>query len=258
MIHNVVLLGAGNLATQLAKALSANGIKIISVYSRTETSAQKLANIVNSQFCIDVSQIPQNADLYILATSDSAHLSVLQALTFTPQKLVHTAGSVPLEILNGYAKSTGVFYPFQTFSKSRNVSFKNIPVLIESKESNLREELLTLAGNISDRVEIMESDKRKFLHLSAVFVCNFVNHLYDLGQELTNSAGIDFSLLHPLIMETAEKIKTLSPREAQTGPAVRMDTNIIGQQEALLNEKCPDLVEIYSKLSRSIFNYANK
>lgn len=258
MIRNVVIIGAGNLATQLAKALTKNGINICEIYSRTKESAITLSSIVNCDYTTDIASIVKNADLYILATSDNAHKSILEQLSFKPIRLVHTAGSIPLNILDGYAEQTGVFYPFQTFSKKRDVSFTQIPILVESESLELLEDLKHLGLKLSERVEEMSSDKRKYLHVSAVFACNFVNHLYDLGHELTESADIDFSLLIPLIEETAEKIKTISPREAQTGPAVRMDKNILSQQEELLNKKCPDLVEIYKQLSQSIYNYANK
>ena len=258
MIQTAVILGAGNLATQLAQALIKNGVTIIEIYSRTEKSAQALATKVKTKFTTHINTINQTADIYILATSDSAHQSVLNALKFKPKRLVHTAGSVSYQILDGYGDETGVFYPFQTFSKNKDVCFKTIPILVESESTNLVSDLKQLGLRLSERVDEMDSATRKLLHVSAVFACNFVNHLYDLSHQLTQLAGIDFDLLQPLIQETAQKIKVITPREAQTGPAVRMDQRIISEQEALLNEKCPDLVAVYQLLSQSIFNYANK
>jgi predicted short-subunit dehydrogenase-like oxidoreductase (DUF2520 family) len=163
------------------------------------------------------------------------------------QLFVHTAGSMPMSLFEGYTNRFGVFYPMQTFSKERLVSFANIPVFIEGDNAVLR----PLAKSITHSVYELSSADRKYLHLSAVFACNFVNHCYALSAELLEKHGIPFSVMLPLIDETALKVHQLHPLEAQTGPAVRYDENVIRMQSSMLADS-PLLQEIYNLLSVSI------
>jgi predicted short-subunit dehydrogenase-like oxidoreductase (DUF2520 family) len=163
---------------------------------------------------------------------------------------IHTAGSLPMDIFKGHAKRYGVLYPLQTFSKGRRVDFRQIPCFIEacSPEDEIR--LYEIAGRLSDHVQTLASEKRKYLHLSAVFACNFSNHMYALASKIVHEQGISPEVLVPLIDETAAKIHTLSPEKAQTGPAVRYDRNIIDRQTALLTD--PAMKEIYQLISKNI------
>ncbi len=258
MIENVVIIGAGNLATQLALALFEKGIQVKQVYSRKIESASALAKKVNAAFTNELSQLLPEADLYIIAVKDSAIQEVLENLRINDDSLVvHTAGSVPMNILEGFSNNYGVFYPLQTFSKNRKIDFADIPICIEANHPSNMMKLEKLGEILSSSVNQINSAERRTLHLSAVFVNNFVNHLYAVGADILHDKKLDFSLLKPLIRETAEKIEHLSPIEAQTGPAKRYDQTIIETQLKMLNDK-PEFQKIYSFATESIFRLQQK
>lgn len=258
MIESVVIIGAGNLATQLALALAEKGIRIQQVYSHTAKSAKELANKVSTDFTNDLSQLVTNADLYVIAVKDSAILTVLENLELDENRLiVHTAGSIPMNILEGFSSNYGVFYPLQTFSKTRKVDFSTIPVCIEANHPANLIILQEFAGKLSSSVHQINSDERKTLHLAAVFANNFVNHFYTIGTDILQNKKLDINLLVPLIHETAEKIKTIHPFDAQTGPAKRNDRNIINQHLKMLQNQ-PEFRKIYSFVTESILQYQQK
>jgi len=252
MIQQVTLIGAGNLATQLGKALLKAGVKIIQVYSRTEKAARGLAVVLNTDYTNESEKINLSADLVLVAVKDDAIACILEKLECRQTKIAHTAGSVPLDLLARYSDHCGVFYPLQTFSKSRDVNFREIPVCVEANSAEMLHELKDLAMKISENVREINSREREVLHLSAVFVCNFVNHFYYLGANLLEKYKLPFSLLEPLILETAAKVTELNPYEAQTGPAMRYDETIINKHLNSL-ETQPELRKIYSFVSESIF-----
>jgi Uncharacterized conserved protein len=251
-INKVVILGAGNLATQLAIALHEAGVKILQVYSRTMQSASVLADKVSSIPLTEVKDLAVDADLYIFALSDKALQPVLNQLSIPIGNVVHTAGSIPMDVFDNYAECYGVFYPLQTFSKDRKVDFSNIPICIESNNLGLQEDLMELAERISNNIHLIDSEQRKQLHLSAVFTCNFANHMYSIGQKLLAEKDVDFDLLKPLIKETAEKVQELDPLSAQTGPAIRFDKEIMAKHENELKD-LPDFQKLYRFVSESIF-----
>lgn len=258
MIESVVIIGAGNLATQLALALAEKGIRIQQVYSHTAKSAKELANKVSTDFTNNLSQLVTDADLYIIAVKDSTILTVLENLELDENRLiVHTAGSIPMNILEGFSLNYGVFYPLQTFSKSRKINFSDIPICIEANHPGNFLKLEKLGEKLSTSVNQINSEERKTLHLSAVFVNNFVNHLYAIGADILQDKKLDINLLKPLIRETAEKIETLHPLEAQTGPAKRNDRNIINQHLKMLQDH-PEFRKIYSFVTESILQYQQK
>lgn len=252
MIEKVIILGAGNLATQLSLAFHENGIEILQVYSRTIESAKALATQLDCGFTTSVNKIESNADLYIFALSDKALQPILDELSIPIGKVVHTAGSIPVTIFENCAENYGVFYPLQTFSKNRKVNFLDIPICIESNNIQFQEDLIALAQLISQSVHLINSDQRKQLHLAAVFTCNFANHMYSIGQELLAEKDVDFELLKPLIAETAHKALQLDPVSAQTGPAVRFDEEIMSSHENAL-KNTPDFQKLYRFVSESIF-----
>lgn len=252
MIQKVVMIGAGNLATQLSLALHENGIEILQVYSRTVESAGALALMVNASFTNSIKDIKREADLYIFALSDKALQPMLDELPVPIGRVVHTAGSIPAEVFENYAESYGVFYPLQTFSKERKVDFSNIPICIESNNMEFQENLIELAKRISKSVHVINSDQRKQLHLAAVFTCNFTNHMYCIGQKLLQEKDVDFELLKPLIAETAQKALQLDPMSAQTGPAVRFDEEIMSSHEKAL-KNTPVFQKLYRFVSESIY-----
>ncbi|PTN09977.1 Rossmann-like and DUF2520 domain-containing protein [Mangrovibacterium marinum] len=252
MIQKVTLVGAGNLATQLGKALYKSGIDILQVYSRTKSSAELLAKQLGSQATNELHELNMQADLYIFALKDDALERILKQIDVRGKFIVHTAGSLPMRILQPYSDSYGVFYPLQTFSKQRDVAFEQIPMCLEAARPELLAELKKLAERLSGKVEEISSAQRQSLHLAAVFTNNFVNHFYHLSHQIVKKYGVDFELLKPLITETAAKVMEIDPFDAQTGPAKRFDEAIIQKHLNFLSDQ-PELQEIYSFVSKSIF-----
>ena len=252
MIQRITLIGAGNLATCVGKAFRNAGLDIGQVYSRTRESASVLASKLGCNYTNKAHEIDLSADLVLIAIKDDAIPNLLKKLDCRHVKLAHTAGSVPLELLKKYSDHCGVFYPLQTFSKSRDLNFSDIPVCLEANSSGMLDELRAMAVRISGDVREISSDERKVLHLAAVFACNFVNHFYYLGDKLLSAYNLPFDLLIPLIRETSFKITELSPYQAQTGPAMRSDESILNKHLKML-EKQPELMKIYSFVSESIF-----
>ncbi|MGD9931996.1 MAG: Rossmann-like and DUF2520 domain-containing protein [Mangrovibacterium sp.] len=252
MIRTITLIGAGNLATQTGKALKKAGLEIRQVYSRTEQSARELADLLTTTFTHKTEEIDLSADLVLVAVKDDAIEEVLACLDCRQTLLAHTAGSVPMQLLEKHTNRFGVFYPLQTFSKKRDVDFSEIPICLEANSAETMNELKELAFRISGQVLEIDSAKRKILHLAAVFSCNFVNHFYYLGDLLLEQHQLNFDLLKPLIRETAGKVMELRPFDAQTGPAKRFDETIINNHLSLLGNQ-PELAEIYNFVSGSIF-----
>ena len=254
----IVFIGAGRLATQLAKALHEKGHAITAVYSRTLASASALSREVGSMATDHLASLPLRADAYIIAIKDSALATVIPQLVKgrEDQTFFHTAGSMPLQVFEGHATHAGVFYPMQTFSKERPVDFSHLPLFIEATDEATLRLADTLARSVSDNVRAMSSDARRYLHLAAVFACNFVNHCYALSAEILQRHDIPFDVMLPLIDETASKVKALSPREAQTGPAVRYDENVINAQLELLSDT-PDIQQLYALMSKSIHSLSS-
>ena len=318
----IALIGAGNVATHIGRALAKTGHQILQVYSRTEASAAELAKQINQvegsesegetetdeetasvkgvkgektrlNLCIaekapytrgnirceedknrfeeqkcswttSLSEITPEADLYLVMLKDSVLNDLLpQLVKRNPNALfVHTAGSVPMSIWEGLANRYGVLYPMQTFSKLRAVDFEQVHFFVEAKDASDVALLKSLAGELSSHVVEASSEQRKYLHLSAVFACNFTNHMYAICEELLTSHGLPFSSMFPLIDETARKVHLLSPKESQTGPAQRNDVNVMQKQENLLKADAvlndPVVAEIYRKLSNHIVHYQQK
>lgn len=254
---DVVFVGAGRLATHLAQALSKSGHRIVQVYSRTMASASALATIVETEATDDVTSLTSEADVYIIAVSDKAIESLLPQLAQGRKEctFIHTAGSMPLSVFNGHIQHGGVLYPMQTFSKERTVDFSRVPLFIEATDTATLQTVRTLAESISTHVHELTSEQRRYLHLAAVFACNFANHCYDLAAQVLESKGLSFDLMLPLIAETASKVETMHPHDAQTGPAVRYDQNVIEAQSQLLSDM-PLAQRIYQLMSQSIHNSA--
>lgn len=248
----IVLIGAGNLATHLGKALHAAGHDMVQVFSRTMQSAETLASLLDAEPLTNMAQVRDDADVYIFSVKDSALEQLISQLCGGEKKVfLHTAGSMPMSVFRGKALHYGVLYPMQTFSKQREVDFSIIPCFIEANDEFALKQIEGLAGQISHRVFQLSSEDRKYLHLSAVFACNFANHCYAASQELLQQHGIPFDVMLPLIDETAAKVHGMTPKEAQTGPAVRYDENVIGKQILLLEDQ-PYFQKIYDCMSKSI------
>ena len=255
----VILIGAGNLATHLGKAIFAAGHDVVQVFSRTMQSATALASEVGAQPVSDISDVRSDADLYVVSVKDSALVELIPVLCKGKETKVflHTAGSIPMDVFQGMALHYGVLYPMQTFSKQREVDFSQIPCFIEANDEYALQLIGDVAHQVSSRVYHLASEDRKYLHLSAVFACNFVNHCYALSQEILEEHGIPFDVMLPLIDETAAKVHELDPKDAQTGPAVRYDENVLRAQGALLKSN-PQMKDIYDRMSMSIHKLSVK
>ena len=249
----VTLIGAGNLATQLGKSLKKAGVIISQVYSRTEDSARTLGELLEAEWLTDIKALRDEADIYIFSVKDSVLNELISEVCKSRgEKLfLHTAGSMPMSCFEGKALHYGVFYPMQTFSKAKDVDFERIPVFIEGNSIETEDVIKSLANKLSQRVIRLSSADRKYLHLAAVWACNFTNYCYTVALDILGEHGIPFDVMLPLINETTEKIQKISPKEAQTGPAVREDRNVISKQLELMNGK-EDLQELYQMLSKGI------
>lgn len=254
---SIVMIGAGNVATHLTKALHGSGCNIKQIYSHTIESAMTLADTINCNYTNDIKSVYPNADIYIVSIKDSVLGEVLPELVKCNKEalFVHTAGSVSVEIWNGLTSRYGVLYPMQTFSKKREIDFRNVHFFIESNSQEDTALLKELASQISDKIYEASSEQRKYLHISAVFACNFTNHMYAICEHILNENGLPFSAMLPLIDETSLKVHHLSPIEAQTGPAQRNDTNIMEQHLRMLDSK-PELARLYKEISESIHKYS--
>ncbi len=242
----IVLIGSGNVAFHLAKAFTEAQIPVSQIFGRNTTELQK----ISEQFSIPSStETLADADLYIISVSDSSITEVSSLIKNKNVLVAHTSGSVSREALNGnYRKS--VFYPLQTFSKSKNLDYSKIPFFIDAENENDEEILKNLASKISKNVMLANDEKRKYIHLTAVFACNFVNHLYARAKEISDSQGIPFDYFLPLIDETTQKIHELEPKLAQTGPAIRNDEKVLKLHESLLTDE--EKLKIYKTLNESI------
>ena len=248
----VVIVGSGNVATHLSLALaSLEGIEICQVYSPTEAHAEILAERLNCDFVTDPTQIRKDADVYLFALKDQALETVIRAVPANDGLWLHTSGSMPIQVFAGYTERYGVLYPLQTFSKSREISFQGIPLFIECHREEDKNCLEDLARRLSGKVCELSSEKRRSLHLAAVFACNFTNHIYALAEEILAKEGLSRDYLFPLIDETAAKVHELPAQEAQTGPAIRYDENIINKHLGMLADD-PDVQTLYRLLSQSI------
>lgn len=253
----IVCIGSGNLATNLTLAWKEAGILVEQVFSRTEANARALAEQLGCAWTTSTEEIINDADLYLFSLKDSALETVASRLPGNNGLWVHTAGSMPLAVFKPFATRRGVLYPLQTFSKGRRIDLGNVPFFLEANSEEDGAILEQLARAVSRDVRFLPSEKRRHLHLAAVFACNFVNHIYALADDILREEGIPFEVLLPLIDETAAKVHRLTPREAQTGPAIRYDENVINKHLAML-DKMPELKALYETLSRSIHKEANK
>lgn len=248
----IVLVGAGNVAHHLASALLKAGLNLCQIYSRSIESARELGRKTGITYTADLFAIYPDGDIYIFCVSDDALLPLFKSIRINNDALIlHTSGSVPMDIFQPYREYFGVLYPLQTFTKRRDLDFSEIPLCIEGSSPEVVKRIKEIAEKLSARVEEINSEKRKYLHLAAVFANNFTNHLYGMAGKILEDEGLDFSILRPLIFETAHKVMLMSPESAQTGPARRGDDSILNMHKTLLrgNRK---LQNVYTLLSDSI------
>lgn len=247
----IVILGTGNVAIQLGFAFQKAGHHILQVYGRNIIAAVSLAKKMNAGFAINLKEIDKSANIYLVTVSDSSIQKVLQELPLKRQLIAHTSGSVPMSAFGKRFLNQGVFYPLQSISKNIKTNFKSTPICIEAGNEESQKKLMQLAGSISNEVYVINSEKRLFLHLAAVFVNNFTNHLFAIAENILLQNDLPFDLLKPLISQTAAKIKNQNPADMQTGPAARNDKKIIGTHLNML-KKYPYYRNIYRDITESI------
>lgn len=255
-MKSAVIIGSGNVATALGKALQdIADLQILGVYSQTFANATTLANKLQTQVFKHISQIPTTADLYLLAITDSAIAQVSQSLTVNGL-VVHTSGATGVDELNNHP-NYGVFYPLNTFIKNATYQFLNIPILVEGNTNHNQQQLLQLAKQLSNQALEATTQQRLALHVSAVFANNFTNHLFVIAQKLLEANQLPFSLLYPLINQTAQNALQGNPQQHQTGPVVRKDNATISLHLKLLQQH-PQYRQIYELISQNIANIQTK
>lgn len=241
----IVIIGSGNVAYHLAKAFVLNNIPLAQIFGRNGAELDKISEELNIPYSTEKLE---DANLYIICVSDSSVENVSKIITKKDCLVVHTSGSLPKEVLVGsYRKSS--LYPLQTFSKSKELDYKKISFFIETENEEDKALLFEIASKISNNVMESTYEKRKYIHLTAVFACNFVNHLFSRAKEISDSQEIPFDYFLPLIDETVQKIHEIEPKSAQTGPAVRNDARILQLHEELLKDES---LEIYKTMNHSI------
>ena len=239
--YRTVLIGSGNVASFLKEHIG-SPFEVTQVKGRSLTQSSPKGKGLKS---LPLGEAFEEAALYIIAVSDKAIPSVAEELKDVKGLVVHTAGSVPMDILKQSRR--GVLYPLQTISKARKLPASKVPFYIEATREEDLELLRLLAESMGSKATPMTSEKRKYLHLAAVFCCNFVNRLYGITADLLAEHDIPFPSMLPLIHETADKVEELTPHQAQTGPAVRWDEEVMAQQMTLLDDEQRELYQLLSK-----------
>jgi predicted short-subunit dehydrogenase-like oxidoreductase (DUF2520 family) len=246
--------GAGRVAGALCKGMYQSGINILQIVSPSESDGTRLASICNARWS-QVLSFDKSNDVVIVAVPDHRLADVLSKIRCAENTIVaHTAGSYGLELFPDNIKNKGVFYPLQTFSKERHIKLFDLPFLIEGSSDEITKKLEDLATETGGKTYRMDTEHRRMLHLSAVFVCNFTNYMLTAGKEVTTKAGIPFEMLYPLIRETIDKALEEGPEKSQTGPAVRNDLNTIEKHMELLSFS-PGLKKMYREISDSILKF---
>lgn len=247
----VSIIGSGNVATHLAKALQKANVQVLNIWSNRFENALALAQEVGAQAVNELAEIvADESDILLISVKDDAIGSVAQKLNGYSGVVAHTSGSVSLTVLNGI-ENHGVFYPLQTFSKQKELDFSLVPLCLEASTPSALAKLKHLAALLSKHCYDVDSEQRKILHLAAVFACNFPNYLYGIAQQLLAQHQLDFNIIKPLIIETANKIQTALPINVQTGPAIRNDVQTLNKHEEML-QKHPEWLTIYKLLSEQI------
>ena len=249
-MKNIILIGSGNVATNLGVTLKKRGYNIIQVWSNKFENAKILANKIDSNPVDNLAKLKQ-ADLYIISTKDESFDKLINQLN--NKSVVHTSGSIEIKAFKNKFKNYGVLYPLQTFNKNKIINFSDIPICIEANNKKFHKNLKNICKKISNRVVEINSEQRKALHIAAVFACNFSNHMLTISESLLKNSGLNFTILNPLIRETFEKILTESPKNIQTGPAKRKDITII--KNHISNISDTKLKKIYKLVSQSIIEY---
>jgi predicted short-subunit dehydrogenase-like oxidoreductase (DUF2520 family) len=253
----ISIIGSGNVATHLSAAFKNAGHRIMQVYSRNMQNAALLAYHVGAEATDNLDSIIGDTDIFIIAVKDDAITAIVPQMIKHNKLIVHTSGAVDLQQISDFSAHAGVFYPLQTFSKTKELNFLEVPLCIEGINEDITKQLEELARTVSNSVYRINSAQRKVLHLAAVFACNFPNYLYAISERLLADHQMNFDMIRPLIIETADKIRIHSPATVQTGPAVRNDEQTMQVHTQMLNNE-PEFQLIYQLLSQGIIKNINK
>lgn len=246
-IETVSLVGSGNIAHWLVYALKKADVDIRQIYSRQLDHAKELAAKADADAIDNLRDLSPDSDLYIFSVKDDSYETLLSQLPFRLPLAVHTAGSLSIRIFEPYADSYGILYPYQSLNKNMDFANVEVPLSVESNDKMVENELFAFAGRLSSTVQLMGEAQRLVLHRAAIFGCNFTNAMYAIAYDILRENNIDWRMILPLLENTLDKVKTMNPHDAQTGPAKRGDQNIIRMhQEALQDER---LREIYRLMS---------
>jgi predicted short-subunit dehydrogenase-like oxidoreductase (DUF2520 family) len=250
---NVVILGTGNVATILSKKILQNGHKVLQVYGREKQKAELLAKEVHADSTELISEITNDADIYIMAVSDTAIQLLADQIKLPGKLVVHTAAAISKNVLKNISNRYGVIYPLQSLRKT-SLHIPEIPAFIDGDSEKTIEEIHAFSRSVFETVQKADDEMRVKLHVAAVFVSNFTNHLYALAEYFTEEEHLQFMTLQPLITETANRLKHAKAVDMQTGPAVRSDLVTI---ETHLNHlgKFPFLKDVYQRLTQSIIDF---
>lgn len=249
-MKEITIIGAGNIAHWFASVLQRHGVRIQQIYSRTAAHATALANTCDAQPITNLAHLNNSSDCYLFALADNCYDSLLPTLPFKLPLAVHTAGSLPITLLQPYADHYGIVYPYQTVSKTLDFSKIEVPLAVEGDCPKTEQQLTTLAELCSPKVYHLNEKQRLALHLAAVFACNFTNAMYGIAHNILTEANLDWAMILPLLQNTLDKTKLTTPQAAQTGPAKRGDHNVMAKHCAALNN--PELKEIYQQISHFI------
>tara|TARA_B100000900_G_scaffold298919_1_gene257432 strand:+ start:7122 stop:7895 length:774 start_codon:yes stop_codon:yes gene_type:complete len=252
-MKKISIIGSGNVATNLALSLKENFFCIHQIYSRNIENAKQLANLVNSKYTSKIAEI-EKVDLIIIAVSDDVINQIIENLE--GNNVVHTSGSVSLDVFNNKYTNYGVLYPLQTFNKKNTIDNKTTPFLIESNNDKFEKQLVKIASKISNNISIFTSEQRENIHLAAVFACNFSNHMYVIANNILKKSNIDFSILLPLLKQNIYKIDNNCPSKLQTGPAKRKDFKVIKKQINQIKDN--EIKLIYQLITKSIIDSNEK
>ncbi len=248
----VSFIGSGNVATVLAKRMFAKGITIHEIFSRNESNAKELAQQVNANIVTEISQLSKNADVYIIGVSDKVLPEIVSQLSFKNKLVLHTAGSVSINVLKNMSEEFGVLYPVQSLRKTMSDETP-IPFLIDGNKEDVFKKIELLAKIISHKTAKCNDESRLKAHVACVFACNFANYMYLQSEAFCKAENLDFSIIQDLMEETANRLRNNSPQDVFTGPAVRGDVPTIEKHLQLL-KKYPSHHQLYQLISKSIMN----
>lgn len=243
-IKTAILIGSGNVATHLGKALVKAGIKVLQVYSPTEANAKALGKKLKAASTSNITEINKEANLVVISIKDDALATFCKKVKFEKALVVHTSGTADIKLLKACSPTYGVLYPFQTFTKGIKLKFSNVPLCIEGNNADTTKQLVKLAEKLSNNVFTISSKQRPWLHIMGVFSSNFTNLMLRAAHEIAQKEKIPFEVIFPLIQQTIDKVQQLPPDKAQTGPAVRGDAAVVAKHLAILS-KYPNLQALY-------------